>query len=114
MHLLDVVPVGLGVLAGLLRTRPIGDLGVRDVKGVLQIARGVLLGHEEGIKVPEARLDKLVGGHLLETHLEEDLAEFLADLVEGVQGTGILVGTEGLEVVGLEVGRLPGACGDHV
>lgn len=114
VHLLDVVPVRLGVLALLLGTGPVGDLGVGDVEGVLQVAGRVLLGHEEGVEVPEAGLDELVGGHLLEAHLEEDLAEFLADLVEGVQGTGVLVGAEGLEVVWLEVGRLPGARGDHV
>ena len=44
----------------------------------------MLLGNEEGIKVPEASLNKAVGGHLLESHLKKDLAELVSDLVEGV------------------------------
>ena len=56
----------------------------------------------------------LVGSHLLEAHLEEDLPELGADLVEGVQGAGALVGAEGLEVVRLEGGGLPGAGGEHL
>ena len=34
----------------------------------------MLLGLEKGVKVPEAALDIVVGGHLGETHLQEDLA----------------------------------------
>ena len=56
----------------------------------------------------------LVRGHLLEAHLEEDLAELGADLVEGVQGAGALVGAEGLEVAGFEGCGLPGARGQHL
>lgn len=74
----------------------------------------MLLWNEEDVKVPESSLHELVCGHFLEAHLEEDLTEFLADLVEGVQGASVLVGTEGFEVVGFEVGRLPGARGEHV
>ena len=34
----------------------------------------MLLGLEEGVKVPEAALHIVVGGHLGEAHLQEDLA----------------------------------------
>jgi hypothetical protein len=42
-----------GVCAG-----RIGAYGVRDVEGVLEVAGGVLLGHEEGVEVPEASVDE--------------------------------------------------------
>ena len=38
-----------------------------DVKGILHLARRVLLRHKHGVKVPECRLDKAVGGHLGES-----------------------------------------------
>lgn len=110
MHGLDVLDVLFGAGAAGL----VAKLGVGDVKGILQVAGGVLLGHIEGVKVPEASLDKFVGGHLLEAHVEEDLAELLSHLVKRVEGASILVRAEGLEVVGLEVGRLPRARGEHV
>ncbi|KAI6770524.1 hypothetical protein HG530_005153 [Fusarium avenaceum] len=75
---------------------------------------GVLLGHEQGVKVPESSLDELVRRHLLETHLEEDLSELVSHLVERVQSAGVLVRAEGLEVVGLEVGCLPRSGRNHV
>lgn len=38
-----------------------------DIKGILHLSRGVLLRHKHGVKVPECRLDKAVGGHLGES-----------------------------------------------
>lgn len=55
-----------------------------------------------------------VRGHLLKTHLEEDIPQLRADLVEGVQSTGWLGGSQSLEVVGLEGGCLPRATCDHL
>lgn len=40
----------------------------------------MLLGLEQRIEVPEARLYVIVGGHLLKAHLREDLAELGAHL----------------------------------
>ena len=114
VNFLDVVPVGFGVLAFNLRAGLVTSLGVRDVEGILQITGRVLLRDVEGVEVPETGLDELVGGHFLETHFEEDLAEFLTDLVQGMQSAGVLVGSKSLEVVWFEVCRLPGSRGDHV
>ncbi len=52
------------------------------------IARGVLLGLEERVKVPEGRLDKVVGRHLAEAHPQQDLAELGADLTHGTAPDG--------------------------
>jgi hypothetical protein len=38
----------------------VGAYGVRDVEGVLEVAGGVLLGHEEGVEVPESSVDESV------------------------------------------------------
>jgi hypothetical protein len=58
-----------------------GGLCVRrggEIECVLEIARGVLLWDEEGVKVPEGGFDKGIGGHFLESHFEEDVAEFFS------------------------------------
>ena len=77
----------------------IGRGWVGDKEGVLLVAGGMLLGDEEGVEVPEAGLnipkrftqltgkalrstDSLpVGGHLLKTHLKEDLSELMSYFV---------------------------------
>lgn len=59
-------------------------------------------------------LDELVRRHLLEAHLEEDLPELVADLVQGMQSASVLHRAEGLEVVRLEVDSLPCARGKQV
>ena len=51
-----------------------------DEEGILQITRGMLLRDEKGVEIPERRLHEAIRGHLRETHLEEDLAEFFSDL----------------------------------
>ena len=48
----------------------------------------VLLRLEERIEVPERGLDVLVGRHLVEPHLEEDLPELLLHFEQWVQRTG--------------------------
>jgi len=50
----------------------------------------------------------------LETHLKEDLSEFVADLVQGMQSACVLIRTEGVEVVWLEVDRLPRSGREHI
>lgn len=47
-----------------------------------------LLRLEQGVKVPETALYVVVGGHLLESHLGEDLAELSAHLSRQIQGLG--------------------------
>ena len=49
-------------------------------EGVVRVARRVLLRLEQGVKVPEAALHVVVGRHLLEAHLGEDLPELRPDL----------------------------------
>lgn len=49
------------------------------------VACWVLLGLEERVKVPEGALNEVVGWHLSEPHLQEDLPELGADLEQGVQ-----------------------------
>ena len=74
----------------------------------------MLLWHEQRVEVPEASLDETVGWHLLKAHLEEDLSELVAHLVQWVERTSVLIGTKGLEVVWLESSGLPCARGEHV
>ena len=75
----------------------VGVWWVGDEEGILLVAGGMLLGDEEGVKVPEAGLDIpensvksmcLKSGrglpvcwHLLEAHFEEDLSELMPDFV---------------------------------
>ena len=49
-------------------------------EGVVRISRRMLLWLEEGVKIPEAALHVIVGGHLLEAHLDENLPELTAHL----------------------------------
>jgi hypothetical protein len=51
-----------------------------EEESVVRVARRVLLRLEQRIEIPEAALHIVVGGHLLETHLREDLAELRAHL----------------------------------
>lgn len=85
-----------------------------DVEGVLHLAGRVLLGNEHGVEVPEGRLDEVVGGHLGEAEVEEDLAELLAHLEKRMQCAA--VGRLSLrgKVVLLELGVLPLAGSEHV
>jgi len=54
----------------------------------------MLLWDEECVEVPESGLDKAIRGHLLESHLEEDLSELMSDFVQGMQSTCILICAE--------------------
>ena len=47
------------------------------------------LGLEEGIEVPEGRLNELVRGHFLEAHLHEDLTELVTDLEKRMEITSL-------------------------
>ena len=47
---------------------------------VVCVSSGMLLGLKKGVKVPEAAFHEVVGRHLRETHLQEDLPEFRANL----------------------------------
>jgi hypothetical protein len=90
----------------------------------LKITGGVLLGNEEGVKVPESGIDESVeesvteyadvkkvnspaSRHLNETLVEEDLAELFTDLHQGMQSTSMLLTTHGSKVIRLEVCSLP-------
>ena len=105
--------VGLDTVKVLLRGVG-GRGGLGDEEGVLRVAGGVLLGDEEGIEVPEAALDPLLGVHLAEAELEEDLAELLADLEEGVEVAAQGLAALRVEVELLEGGRGPRAVGEHL
>ena len=39
----------------------------------------MLLRNEKGIEIPETGLNEVVGRHLRETHLKEDLSELMTD-----------------------------------
>mmetsp|Transcript_35805 Transcript_35805/g.78171 ORF Transcript_35805/g.78171 Transcript_35805/m.78171 type:complete len:403 (-) Transcript_35805:388-1596(-) len=89
-------------------------LGGGHEEGVVGVAGGVLLRLEERVKVPEGALHKVVGGHLLESHRDEDLAELLPHLQQRVNvpaGRGLPLR---VEVVLLELSLLPRALDDHV
>lgn len=95
-----------------------------QVKGVLHLSCGVLLRDEEGVKVPERRLDESVRGHLGEAgthvskregeeeshvpHLEENVPKLLAHLHQRMKCTPVRWRTLGIKVVLLERCRLPG------
>ena len=53
---------------------------IRDEECIMSISGRMLLGLEEGVKVPEAALNKVVGRHLRESHLKEDLSVFCSYL----------------------------------
>mmetsp|Transcript_6199 Transcript_6199/g.14881 ORF Transcript_6199/g.14881 Transcript_6199/m.14881 type:complete len:280 (-) Transcript_6199:20-859(-) len=65
------------------------------------------LGLEQTVEVPEGRLDPLVGGHFVKAHLQQDVAELGPNLEEGVEVSPADLLPQGLEVVLLELGRLP-------
>lgn len=46
-----------------------------DEKGVMGISSRVRLGLKERIKVPEGRLDPLVGGHFVKAHFHQNVAK---------------------------------------
>ncbi len=54
--------------------------GIRDEECIMSISGRMLLRLEEGVKVPEAALNKVVGRHLRESHLKEDLSVFCSYL----------------------------------
>lgn len=60
----------------------------------------VLLWLEQRVKVPEAALHPLVGGHLLKAHLREDLAKLRANLWAGKP----LLGRAACDLIGLVLG----------
>ena len=63
-------------------------LGLAHEERVMCVAGRVLLRLEERVEVPERGLDVLVGWHLVEPHLQEDLPELLLDFEQWVQRTG--------------------------
>ncbi len=54
-------------------------------EGVLLVSGGMVLGHKDGVKVPEASLHELVGWHFFETKLKQELFEELPLLEQWVQ-----------------------------
>jgi hypothetical protein len=55
---------------------PVGSGRVSDEEGIMGVPGRVLLGLEQGVKVPEAALHVVVGRHLGEAELKEDLPVF--------------------------------------
>ena len=51
-----------------------------EEKGVMCVTGWVLLGLKQAVEVPEGALHVVVGGHLSETHVGEDLAVLAAHL----------------------------------
>jgi hypothetical protein len=80
-----------------------------DVKGILEVTGGVLLWDKEGVEVPEGGFDKGVCGHFLETHFEEDVAEFFAHFHEGMQGADFRWYSHCVEIVRFDGCCFPGA-----
>jgi hypothetical protein len=84
-----------------------------------------LLGHEEGVEVPESSVDESVrltlvaevcrdrgqnspaSRHLNETLVEKDLAELLTHFHQGMQSTSMLLTAHSSKVIRLEVCSLP-------
>ena len=81
---------------------------------VVAVPRRMLLRLEQRVEVPERRLYVVVGGHLLEAHLQQDGAELVAHLHERVESAGGGGDTARLEVVLLQRGGGPGGGAQHV
>lgn len=69
----------LDALSELLREVLARD-GVLQEEGVVHVSGGVALRLEQGVEVPEGALHVPVGGHLVEAHLQEYLAEVVSHL----------------------------------
>ena len=78
-----------------------------DKECVVGIPSRMLLGLKESVKVPEGTLHKVVGGHLLKSHFQEDGAILGPHLHQGVQVTADWGDPQGLEVIWLERLALP-------
>mmetsp|Transcript_66677 Transcript_66677/g.168137 ORF Transcript_66677/g.168137 Transcript_66677/m.168137 type:complete len:270 (-) Transcript_66677:201-1010(-) len=85
-----------------------------DEEGVVRVTRRVLLWLEEGVKIPEGALHPLIGGHLLETHQQQNVANLRAHLHERMQGTTLAPQAACVvEIQRLELLVLPRPFQDH-
>lgn len=73
--------------------------GVANEERVLRIARRVALRLEQRVEVPERRLHELVGGHLGEAHLQENLAELRSHHQQRMQIAALRLLAQRAEVV---------------
>ena len=73
----------------------------------------MLLGLEKGVKVPERILDEIVGRHLTETHLEENLSVFCSDFQERMKMSRLRLNSERVEIVRFKVGGFPISARNH-
>jgi len=62
-----LVDFGDGGEVGGVWGRFFGSMRGFEIESILKVTSGVLLGHKEGIKVPEGGFDKSIGWHLFET-----------------------------------------------
>lgn len=76
-------------------------------EGVVRVTRRMLLGLKQGVKVPESILHIVVGRHLREAHLDEDLADLGANLHQRMQMAGVGHRAERVQVVLFELFGFP-------
>ena len=112
-HWRDGTPVGCEWSRGAVLVHTDTQVPTFDKEGVMGVPGRVLLGLEEGIEVPEGALHKVVGGHLLESHFQENGAVLSPHLHQRVQVARGWGNPQGLEVVRLKRLALPTAtaCG---
>lgn len=72
---------------------------ITNEEGILSITSRMTLGLEQSIKVPEGGLYELVGWHLLEAHLQQDLTEFGSNHQQRMQITALRLLSQGTEIV---------------
>ena len=82
---------------------------IADEESVLRVAGGVALGLEQRVEVPEGGLHELVGGHLTESHFQQDFAELGTDHQQWVQVPAVRLLAQRTEVVATCEGRIEGA-----
>mmetsp|Transcript_23146 Transcript_23146/g.58686 ORF Transcript_23146/g.58686 Transcript_23146/m.58686 type:complete len:267 (-) Transcript_23146:189-989(-) len=75
---------------------------ISEEESVVSIASRMLLGLKESVEVPEGALHVSPCGHFLESHFEENLSVLLPHLEKGMEVAAVRLGSEGIEVVGLE------------
>ena len=86
---------------------------ITNEESIVGITGRMLLRLEQGVKIPEGALDKVVGRHFGEAHFKEDLAIFGSYLQQRMKVTTMWLDSECLKVVWLERGILPGSGSNH-
>lgn len=80
----------------------------------MSITGRVALGLEKRVEVPERAFDIPLSWHLVEAHLQQNLAELRAHFKQRVEVAALGDLADSVEVVLLELGVFPAACAQHI